>query len=162
EIGLAKASDPGKIVQKVATFTDLKTAFAQTIAGLPKAQAESYEFKLPTPSWWTDRTNLLLLKVALDSLKVWPHDPPTRDTVLVARGLDAAGKVLFSDKSDPFGRMNAPPPQPPIRSVAVREDGAVLINDQPRFLTGASHQNLRITHTPEIQALLGLNGLRLV
>src|SRR6185295_12318498 len=35
EISLAKASDPTKIVQKVSSITDLKSAYAETLAELP-------------------------------------------------------------------------------------------------------------------------------
>jgi len=162
ELALARASKPDEIVEKLAPIVDLPKAFAETIAKLPKTKDASYEFNLPTPDWWTDRTNLLLMKVDLGRLKVWPHDDPVRDTVLVVRGLDAAGNVLFTDRSDPFGRMAAPPALPEIQTVAVREDGALLINGKPKLLTGATHQNQRVTHTPAIVAQLGLDGMRLV
>jgi hypothetical protein len=161
ELSLVKVGDGKTVVQALPAITDLKKAFADTLAILPKTAAESYEFNLPTPAWWTDRTNFLLMKLDLSALKIWPHDNPTRDTVLRARGLDAAGKVLFEGVSDPFCRMQAPPAQPPIASVAVREDGAILINGQPRYLMGASHQDIRVAHTPAIQQQLGLMGLRL-
>src|SRR5262249_38665137 len=89
------------------------------------------------------------------------HDQPTRDTVLVVRALDAAGKELFREQSAPFGRMEPPPKQPPVKTVAIREDGVVLINGEPRYLTGATHQSTRVTHTPAILAQLGLMGHRL-
>ena len=162
ELALASAQEPDKVVQALPAIGNLASAFQETQKSLPNTKEASYEFKLPTPAWWTDRTNLLLLKLDLSPLKVWPHDQPSRDTVLVARGVDAAGSELFRGQSDPFCRVNAPPPLPPIESVAVRADGAVLINGQPRFLTGATHQNQRIGHTPAIMAQLGLNGMRLV
>ncbi len=159
EIDLRRASDGASL--GLQTITDLKAAFAKTLAELPKKKEESYEFNLPTPSWWTDRHNLIIVKLDLSQLKVWPQDNPTRDTVLQVRGLDASGKVLFTEKSDGICRVNAPPRQEAIASVKVREDGAVLINDKPRYLTGATHQDQRITHTPEIMAQLGLMGYRL-
>lgn len=161
ELALVKAGDGTTLVQALPAITDLKKAFADTLSILPKTAAESYEFNLPTPAWWTDRTHFLLMKLDLSALKIWPHDNPTRDTALRARGLDAAGKVLFEGVSDPFGRVQPPPAQPPITSVAVREDGAMLINGQPRYLMGASHQDIRVAHTPAIQQQLGLMGLRL-
>ncbi len=158
---LVKASDSKSVVRAMEPITDLPAAFAATLAALPQQQGESFEFDLPTPGWWTDRTNLLTTKIDLGSLKVWPHDDPTRDTLLLVRGLDAGGKLLFEDSSDGFCRVEAPPKQPAIQSVAVRDDGAILINGQPRFLTGATHQNTRTTHTPKIMAQLGLMGHRL-
>jgi hypothetical protein len=143
------------------TFTDLQKAFADTRAVLPKKKEDSYEFHLPTPAWWVDRTNLILTKLDLSPLKVWPHDQPTRDTVLVVRGLDVAGKELFREQSDPFCRMQPPPRQPPLSKVEVRGDGVILLNGQPRYLTGATHQSQRLAHTPEIIAQLGLMGHRL-
>ena len=47
---------------------------AKTLAELPKKMEESYEFKLPTPAWWTDRKNLIVVKLDMSQLKVWPHD----------------------------------------------------------------------------------------
>ena len=108
-----------------------------------------------------DRTNLLITRLDLSKLKVWPHDYPVRDTVLVVRGLDKSGKELFRQTSDPFCRMEAPPKQEPIRKVQVRDDGAILINGRPRFLTGATHQNFRLRHSAERIAQLGLMGHRL-
>jgi hypothetical protein len=159
ELQLFRPSD-GKVLG-TQVYTDLRKAFADTRAALPKKREESYEFNLPTPAWWTDRTNPIIAKLDLAPLKVWPHDQPTRDTVLVVRGLDAGGKELFRQQSDPFCRMQAPPRQPPISKVAVREDGAVLVNGEPRYLTGATHQHTRLTHSPEIIAQLGLSGHRL-
>ena len=162
ELSLVRASDPARTLKALAPITDLAAAFADTLARLPSDAKGSYEFNLPTPAWWVDRRNLLLLKLDLTALKVWPHDEPTRDTVLLARGIDASGNVLFSDRSDPFCRVAPPPPQPPIESVEVRrEDGAVLINGTPRFLTGATHQHIRLAHSPPIIAQLGLMGHRL-
>jgi len=159
---LAKAADPSQVIQVLPPVTDLNAAFAETLAALPSAQNQSYEFNLPTPSWWTDRGNLIVFKMDLAALKVWPHDEPTRDTVLVVQGVDAAGKPLFSGQSDPFCRVAAPPAQEAIRTVEVRrEDGAILINGQPRFLTGATHQHIRLTHSLPIIAQLGLMGHRL-
>ncbi len=159
ELQLYRPSD-GKVLGTQA-IADLRDAFAKTLAALPTKREQSYEFNLPTPAWWVDRTNLILAKVDLSPLKVWPHDQPTRDTVLVVRGLDAAGGELFRQPSEPFCRMEAPPPQPPIKSVAVRADGAVLVNGEPRYLTGATHQSTRVTHTVPLIAQLGLMGHRL-
>src|SRR5207245_2886668 len=72
------------------------------------------------------------------------------------------GKVLFSEKSDGLCRVNAPPRQEAIKSVEIRNDGAVLINDKPRYLMGATHQDQRLAHSPEIIAQLGLMGHRLL
>ncbi len=160
EIDLKRVSDGASLGKQ--TITDLKAAFAQTVASLPKKKEESYEFSMPTPAWWTDRNNLLVVKLDLSRLKVWPHDNPTRDTVVEVRGLDAAGKVLFSQQSDGLCRVAAPPRQEAIQSVKVREDGALLINDKPRYISGATHQDMRIAHTNEIIAQLGLMGHRLV
>jgi len=160
EIDLKRVADGASLGKQ--TITDLKGAFAQTLAALPKKKEESYEFNMPTPAWWTDRNNLLIAKLDLSQLKVWPHDNPARDTVVEVRGLDAAGKVLFHQQSDGLCRVAPPPRQEPIQTVKVREDGAVLINDKPRYLTGATHQHMRTTHAPEIIAQLGLMGHRLV
>lgn len=141
------------------TIENLPRAFAQTISSLPKEK--SYEFMFPTPSYWVDRTNLLLLKLDLSALKVHPHDNPVRDTVLIVRGLDSSGKQLFADHSDPFCRMQPPPAQPAIESVKIRDDGAVLINGEPRYLTGATHQHNRLAHDIPIIDRMGLMGHRL-
>lgn len=143
------------------TWDDPRAAFQSTIADLPTEKEQSYEFNLPSPQWWVDRNNLIVTQVDLSPLKVWPHDYPVRDTVLVLRGLDAGGNELFTDQSDPFCRMDQRPALPPIESVSIREDGALLINGEPKFITGATHQQQRITHTPEIIAQLGLTGHRL-
>ena len=159
ELNLVGAADGQRIAGKTLGSPD--EAFRGAIAGLPAAKEQSYEFNLPTPEWWVDRANLVIAKVDLSPLKVWPHDYPVRDTVLVLRGLDASGKEVFRDQSDPFGRMAATPKQPPIKTVEVREDGALLINGEPKYLTGATHQQQRINHTPPIIAQLGLMGHRL-
>lgn len=159
ELALVRTSD--NQVLRAQQLPDLQKQFADTIAALPKTQQESYEFNLPTPAWWVDRTNLIITRVDLSPLKVWSHDTPQRDTVLRVRGLNAAGEELFRDESAPFGRMQQRPPQGAIDSVAVREDGAVLINNEPKFLTGATHQHSRLTHTFDIIQQLGLMGHRL-
>ncbi|MBI3922324.1 MAG: hypothetical protein HY318_12965 [Armatimonadetes bacterium] len=143
------------------TITDLRHSLAQTRASLPRSPKESYEFNMPTPAWWVDRTNLLIVKLDLSRLKVWPQNQPSRDTVLEVRGVDGNGKVLFSDRSDAFCRMAAAPRQDSVQSVKIREDGAVFINDKPRYLTGATHQNMRTNHGPEIIGQLGMMGHRL-
>ena len=153
------------------SFADLRGTFRQTLQNLPRGAAAAKlhasqgskgpEFNLPTPEWTVDRTNLIVTKMDLRNLKVWPHDYPVRDTVLVVRGLDAAGQELFRQQSDPFGRMQQRPKQPAIESVAIREDGAVLVNGEPRFLTGATHQHFRLRHDPSVIAQLGLMGHRL-
>src|SRR5262249_7605620 len=51
--------------------------------------------------------------------------------------------------------------QPPIQSVKIREDGVVLVNGEPRYLTGATHQSNRVTHDLLLIARLGLMGHRL-
>jgi hypothetical protein len=159
QLQLVRPAD-GKVLG-TQTVADLPKAFADTLASLPRKKEDSYEFNLPTPAWWADRTNLLVTKIDLGPLKVWPHDQPTRDTVLLVRGLDAAGKELFRQQSDPFCRMQPPPAQPPISRVEVRPDGVILINGEPRYLTGATHQSTRLTHTPAVIAQLGLTGHRL-
>ena len=162
DLALAKATDPTQVVEQLDPITDLPAALERTAAGLPKTKEESYEFGFPTPGWWVDRTNLLMLKVDLGALKIWPHDNPTRDTVLVARGLDAGGNVLFEDKSDPFCRMAAPPRQPAIESVEIRRDGAILINGRPRYLTGVMYASQRFGYDePEVMSRLGVMGHRL-
>ena len=159
ELQLTRVADGAVLATQ--TIGNLKEAFAQTIAALPKTEKESYEFNLPKPDFWADRTNLIITKVDLSPLKVWPHNQPTRDTVLVVRGLNAQGKEVFRDQSEPFGRMEQTPPQAPIKTVKIREDGAVLINEQPRFLFGATHQHQRLSHSVEIISQLGLMGHRL-
>ena len=168
EVQLVSASS-GALLNRL-TFNDLADAFQKTIDALPGPwESGTYgsqsdkgpEFNLPSPVWTVDRTNLIVTKINLDKLKAWPHDYPVRDTVLLVRGLDAEGEELFQQTSDPFGRVQPPPKQPAITSVKVREDGAVLINGEPRFLTGATHQNFRIQHTPDRIAQLGLMGHRL-
>ncbi|MCE9589799.1 MAG: hypothetical protein K8S99_04680 [Planctomycetes bacterium] len=161
DLFLADARDTSKVVQPVTTYTDLKQAYAETLKGIADKTYPDKEFNMPTPATSVDRTNLIMLKLDLSKLKVWPHDYPVRDTVLVARGVDSSGQVLFEDKSDPFGRMEQTPKQDPIKSVEVREDGAILINGEPRYLFGASHQNNRTSHSPALMEQLGFMGLRL-
>jgi hypothetical protein len=57
--------------------------------------------------------------------------------------------------------MESPPKQAPIAKVEIRDDGIVLINGEPRYLTGATHQHVRLTHTVPIIEQLGLMGHRL-
>ncbi len=159
ELQLYRPSDNKVLATQ--TFTDLPAAFAKTIAELPRKKEDSYEFNLPTPAWWVDRTNLIITQFDLTPLKIWPHDQPTRDTVVLVRGLDTNGDTLIYQQSDPFCRMEAPPKQAPIKSVKIREDGMVLINGEPRYLTGATHQSIRTVHTPPLIAQLGLRGHRL-
>lgn len=142
---------------------DLAAAFKSTKEGLPKSREASYEHKYPTPFWWSDRTNLLAVDFDISKLKVWPQDQPTRDTCLELIAYDSKGSVLFSGKSQAFGRMERFDRKqlPEIETVKVREDGAVLINGQPKFLSGATHQQQRIAHSPEIIADLGFLGHRL-
>src|SRR5690606_22112857 len=86
-------SNNGNASYGLQTITNLKQAFEQTRAALPKSAAESFEYGMPTPAWWVDRTNLIITKLDLGKMKVWPHNNPVRDTVVEVRGLDAAGKV---------------------------------------------------------------------
>lgn len=157
QLELYRPSD--KKVLATQSISNLPQAFASTLASLPTSK--SYEFNFPTPSYWVDRTNLVILKLDLSPLKIHPHNMPVRDTVLVVRGVDASGKTLFVDHSDAFGRMQPPPPQPAIESVKIREDGAVLINGQPRYLSGATHQHNRLNHDIPIIAQMGMMGHRL-
>ena len=159
---LAAKDSEGAVVDRH-EIKDLAAAFANTKTGLPKKREESYEHKYPTPFWWGDRTNLLSVDFDISKVKVWPHDQPTRDTRLELTAYDSKGAVLFSDKSQPFGRMAKYDRKqlPEIKTVKVREDGAILINGQPKFLTGATHQQQRISHSPEIIADLGFLGHRL-
>ena len=159
QLQLTRAKDGH--VHATQTFGEPQAAFRSTRAALPDQRDQSYEFNLPKPDWWTDRNNLIITKVDLSPLKVWPHDYPVRDTVLVLHGLDENGNELFTDQSDPFCRMNQRPALPPIESVSIREDGALLINGEPRFIYGATHQNLRTHHEAPIMAQLGLTGHRL-
>ncbi|MFP6613102.1 MAG: hypothetical protein VB835_12395, partial [Pirellulales bacterium] len=168
DVQLVRVSD-GQILGRQ-VFGNLANEFQKTLDNLPKPwEAARYgsqtdqgpEFNLPTPEWTVDRTNLIVTKISLDKLKAWPHNYPVRDTILLVRGVDAGGGVVFQQKSDPFGRVQPPPKQPAIASVKIRKDGAVLINGQPRFLTGATHQNFRIRHSPDRIAQLGLMGHRL-
>lgn len=167
ELQLVKVAD-GAVIDTIAV-PDLARGFAETLAALPGAgdgkrainKFDASEFGMPTPEWTVDRTNLLVRKIDLGKLKVWPHDDPVRDTRLVVRGLDRSGRELFRQASDPFGRMQPTPRQEPIRTVRVREDGAVLINDRPRFLFGATHQSFRTYHGFELISRLGLMGHRL-
>lgn len=166
------ATADGKVLSTT-PVDNLKAAFEQTRAGLPgAADGDKYhhtynprpvgpEFNLPTPEWTVDRTNLLITRIDLSKLKVWPHNYPVRDTMLVVRALDKSGKELFRQTSEAFCRMEAPPKQEAIQKVEVRNDGAILINGKPRFLFGASHQHFRLAHTPERISQLGLMGHRL-
>lgn len=159
ELQLYRPSD--KKVLGTQSFADLNKAFADTLAALPKTKEASYEFNLPTPAWWVDRTNLIVTRLDLSPLKVWPHDQPTRDTVLIVRGYGAGDRELFRQQSDPFGRMEAPPKQAEVKKVDIRDDGVVLINGEPRYLTGATHQHVRLMHTYSVVAQLGLMGHRM-
>ncbi len=144
------------------TFNDASAAFKETRAKLPElAKTNGLEFNLPAPVTRCDHTNLIVTKLGLGKLKVWPHDFPVRDTVLRVRGTDAAGKEIFSQESAPFGRMQPAPKQAEIKKVEIRRDGALLINNKPRFITGATHQNQRIRHTFPIIDQLDLMGQRL-
>jgi len=157
---LYRASD--QKVLGVQTFSDVFAAFRETQGKLPElAKTNGLELNLPAPITRCDHTNLILTKLDLSKLKVWPHDHPVRDTVLRASGTDAAGKELFSQVSAPFGRMQPAPKQPEIKKVEIRKDGALLINGKPRYLTGATHQNQRIRHTFAIIDQLDLMGQRL-
>ena len=157
---LYRASD--QKVLGTQTFNDVWTAFKETKAKLPAlAESNGLEFNLPAPITRCDHTNLIITKLDLSKLKVCPHDNPVRDTVLRVRGTDAAGKELFSQESAPFCRMQPAPKQADIKKVEIRKDGALLINNRPRFITGATHQNQRIRHTFPIIDQLDLMGQRL-
>jgi hypothetical protein len=162
EIRAERIADAAVLVKQ--EVTDLAKAFQETKANLPKKAADSYENGYPTPFWWVDKTNLLAVRIDISAVKVWPHDQPTRDTRLHVLAYDAGGKTLFEDFSQPFGRMEKfdRAQLPEIQNVKVREDGAVLINGQPKFLTGATHQQQRFSHTMEAIADLGFLGHRLV
>ncbi|MBI2193134.1 MAG: hypothetical protein HYU36_14235 [Planctomycetes bacterium] len=162
EIVARRVSDGAALIRH--EVAPLLEAFEKTRAQLPTQVKESYEHTYPTPFWWADKTNLLALRLDISALKVWPQDQPTRDTFLEATATDAAGQVLFRDRSQAFGRMEKLDRNsiPEIRSVQVREDGAVLINGQPKLLTGATHQHTRFHHTFEAIADLGFLGHRLV
>jgi len=160
EIAAKSVSDGKALVKKA--ITDLAAAFAETQKTLP--DKPSYSHGYPTPFWWVDKANLLSLSLDISALKVWPQDEPTRDTLLEVTAFDKRGEVLFQDRSQAFGRVQKYDRNrlPEIKSVKVREDGAVLINGEPKFLTGATHQQQRFRHTNDKIADLGFVGHRLV
>ncbi|MBI2192126.1 MAG: hypothetical protein HYU36_09090 [Planctomycetes bacterium] len=122
----------GQVVETV-RIDDLAKALADTRANL--AALGQPQFGTPSPAATADRRNLLALQLDLSRLPVHPFDHPVRDHVLRVRGLDAAGQELFSDTSQPFGRVQPNSEVlPKITKTEVREDGAVLINGQPVFL----------------------------
>ena len=135
----------------------------QTISDLPKALST-----VPTGGAYTvhvaDHTNLIVADLDLSRLKVWPQDEPTLDTYVHLRALDGAGNLIFEASSQPIGRVQAfdRGRMELIRTVEVRkEDGAVVINGKPTFLTGGTHQNARLSHGPRELALYGFRGHRL-
>ena len=114
---------------------DLSKAMADTLANLDSFPR--VEFDAPGPVAWADKRNLVALKMDFAKLPVHKPDDPVRDHYLLIRGLDAAGKELFSDKSQCFGRIEQiTETLPKITETTVREDGAVLINGQPVFILG--------------------------
>jgi len=112
----------------------------------------------------TDYTNLLGIALDLSKLKVWPQDEPTLDTYVHLRALDQGGNLVFDAMSQPIGRVEAfdRSRMELVETVKIRkEDGAVLVNGKPVFLTGGTHGNMRLSHGPEELAKYGFRGHRL-
>lgn len=130
-VEICRRSD-NKVVDKV-TFPDLAKAMADTNANF--ADLASKRFDNESPVKFADRKNLVGFLLDLGKLPVHPFDYPLRDHYLRIRGLDASGKEVFADNSQPIGRV-APNTEvlPAITSTKVRQDGAVLVNDKPVFI----------------------------
>ena len=150
---------------------DLAKAMSDTRAQL--AELSKPQFVTPTPTVNADRANLLAINLDLRKVKLRPFDEPVRDHYLYIAGLDAKGKQLFADKSQPFGRVHPNTEVlPRITSTKVRKDGAVLINDKPVFLmAGNGYITGRFTPpyrpgkggiSPEMNKTMGANCIRWV
>ena len=150
---------------------DFAKAMGDTRAQL--AQLSKPQFVTPNPAVNADRANLLAINLDLRKVKLRPFDQPVRDHYLSIAGLDAKGKELFTDKSQPFGRVHPNTEVlPKITSTKVRKDGAVLINGKPVFLVaGNGYITGRFTppYTPgkggisvEMNKTMGVNCIRWV
>jgi hypothetical protein len=158
ELVLERVRDGAQIDKQV--ITDVAGALEAGAKGAWKDERLAKAYSV----FVADHTNLIALALDVGKLKVWPQDEPTRDTCVHLRGLDAAGKLLFEAKSQPIGRVERfdRNRMELIKTVAVRkEDGAVLVNGQPVFLTGGTHQNARLSHGPAELDLYGFRGHRL-
>lgn len=137
-------------------------AFAETVARFdqfPKA-----EFGVPGPVQYADRNNLIVLRLDLANLPAHPFDHPVLDHHLRVRGLDAQGDELFSDISQPFGRVQpVNETLPRITRTEVRQDGVVLINGQPVFImAGNAYTTADYSLNPAQNKAYGHNAIRWV
>jgi len=158
ELILTRVRDDSQISKQV--IKDVKGALREGAAGKWKDGCLAGAYSIHV----ADHTNLIALSLNLSKLKVWPQDEPTLDTYVHLRALDKSGKLLFEAKSQRIGRVQAfdRNRMQLAKTVEVRkEDGAVLVNGEPAFLTGGTHQNARLSHGPKELALYGFRGYRL-
>jgi hypothetical protein len=94
-----------------------------------------------------DLTNLLLTDVDVVTLPAQPFDDPQRNWLIRASALDKNGKVVATVDSAPFCRLAHQPPQPPIKTVTIK-NGLLFVNDQPWMPWGAVYGHVPVYDGP--------------
>jgi len=77
-----------------------------------------------------DFRNLILTDIDISMLPLQPFNDPQRNWFVRATLLDNAGAKMVSVDSQPFCRLAHEPPQPPVQTVRITADGA-LVNGRP-------------------------------
>jgi hypothetical protein len=85
-----------------------------------------------------DFTNLLLADLDVGFLPVQPNAFPQRNWFVRATALSSDGKELAQVESSPFCRQGHEPPQPAVKTVAIK-DGVVLVNGSPWLPWGVTY-----------------------
>jgi hypothetical protein len=94
-----------------------------------------------------DFTNLLLADLDVSFLPVQPFANPERNWFIRASARDNKGKIVATVDSPPFCRQAHEPAQPPIRSVAIKNN-MVLVNDQPWMPWGVVYGHVPVYDGP--------------
>lgn len=83
-----------------------------------------------------DLLNLLLVDLDLSFLPLQPFDNPERNWLIRMKVVDHTERVIHTVDSPPFCRLGHAAPQPPITSVAIRDE-ILHINNRPWIPWGA-------------------------
>jgi hypothetical protein len=94
-----------------------------------------------------DFTNLLLADLDVSFLPVQPFRDPQRNWLIRAHARDRDGKTIASAASPPFCRLAHDAPQPPVATVAVKNQ-MVHVNDRPWMPWGAVYGHVPVYDGP--------------
>jgi hypothetical protein len=94
-----------------------------------------------------DFSNLLLTDLDVSFLPLQPFGDPQRNWRVRARAIGKDGKFVAESESPPFCRLAHPPKQPPIQSVAIKNN-LMYVNGQPWLPWGVVYGHVPVYDGP--------------